>query len=138
VPDKDDMKFSYAELVAADQQLNMGMAIELLSGTIYARRENISLPAYIVKILRAERVRRQAEDSAASDQVLLDEVIDRASAAGVTIVEYLLSGAIFSKPDEHRRTSTWELSPNFLAKLLTRMEERSVIKRTFCPGSLEP
>jgi hypothetical protein len=112
---------SWDKLVEADRDRNAGMAIELLSAEGYANRENLTLERYIIKVLRAERDRRQAVDQIASDNALLDEVIDAATNDGSTIVEYLTSGAFL--PHIGPRT-TWEMSPDFLASLLTRVQER--------------
>lgn len=113
-------EFSYRDLTSADCARNAGMAMELFSAALYAGHDGLSVPAYIIKILRAERERRQDADRIARDKVLLDEVIDAARAASLPIVDYLLSGQFPGGPV----TSTWKLSPDFLARLITRMEER--------------
>jgi hypothetical protein len=110
----------WRELVAADRNLNIGMPLELLAAEGYACRDGITREDYIIKVLRAERARRQHEDAIAADIVLMDDVIDRARAAGVTIVDFLLSDDFLHLG----RGQTWDLSPDFLAKLLTRYQKR--------------
>jgi hypothetical protein len=106
-------------LVKADEMRNVGLPLELISASVYAEREGITREDYIIRVLRAERDRRQKEDAVTSSNALLDDVIDRAREAGVPVVEYLLSDAFPARAD-----STWEISPDFLARLLTRLEER--------------
>jgi hypothetical protein len=112
---------SWAALVQADRDRNAGMPIELLNAEVYANREGLTREEYVIKVLRAERDRRQAEDRIASDHVLLDEVIDSAHAEGIAIVEYVTSGAFLPRLGPRR---TWDINPDFLAQLLTRLQER--------------
>lgn len=112
---------TWEALVKADRERNVGMPMELLSAEGYAERDGITREMYIIRVLRAERERRQAEDAISSDKVLLDMVIDAAREDGVGVVEYVLSGKLIPKIG---RSRTWDISPDFLAKLLTRFEER--------------
>lgn len=112
---------TWGALVKADRERNVGMPMELISAEGYAERDGITREEYIIKVLRAERERRQAEDSISSDRVMLDMVIDAAHADGVTVVEYVLSGKLIPKIG---RSRTWDISPDFLAKLLDRYQER--------------
>jgi hypothetical protein len=121
----DDEKFTYEDLEAADRARNAGTSIELMSAFMYARHEGISTPEYIIKVLRAERDRKQDIDAVIRDRELADKVIDEAGEAGMTIVAYVMSGQLFGDPELHRMTRTWDISPDFLATLLTRMEERA-------------
>jgi len=123
--EEDAEAFTYEELVKADRMLNVGMSLELMSAYMYAKREGTSAPEYIIRILRAERDRRQEVDAVIRDRDMVDGIIDDARKAGVPIVEYIMSGAPFSSPGEHQVASPWKLNPDFLAKLLTLLEERA-------------
>jgi hypothetical protein len=111
----------WGELLAADWALNAGLPLELMSAEGYAHRDGVSREEYIIKVLRAERDKRQRDDAITGDQVMLDKIIDGARRAGVTVVDYIINGEFTSGT---QRCSTWNLSPDFLAKLLTRYEER--------------
>lgn len=120
---------NWAKLVAADVEKNVGMPFELMSAAIYAERHRMSREHYIIDVLRKERMRRQEEDRIASDRVLLDGIIDDSQAASMTIVDYVLSGKMFSgKFGTRGPGTTWELNSDFLAKLLTRYQERSTLQ----------
>lgn len=112
----------WAALFQADCDLNIGLPLELLSAEGYAERNGLTREAYIIRVLRAERERRQEEDGLARDRDMLDMVIDAARDEGVPIMEYVLSGKLLPRIG---RSRTWDLSPDFLAKLLTRYEERT-------------
>lgn len=112
---------TWEALVKADCEHNAGLPMELLSAEGYAERDGITRETYIIRILRAERKRRQVEDAIGSDRVMLDMVIDAAREDGVGVVEYVLSDKLIPKIG---RSRTWDISPDFLAKLLTRFEER--------------
>lgn len=119
----------WAKLVAADVENNVGMPMELISAAIYAERHQMSREQYIIDVLRQERVRRQEEDRVTGDRMMLDGIIDDAQAAGMTVVDYIISGKMFSgKFGTHGPVTTWEVSPDFLAKLLTRYQERSMLQ----------
>lgn len=111
---------SWAALVKADEARNAGIPIDLLSASGYAEREGISREDYIIRVLRAERDRRQQEDAIASDRILLDDVIDGARDAGLPVVEFILSDRFPA-----RANRTWDISPDFLAKIIGRLEERA-------------
>lgn len=107
-------------LVAADEQRNAGMSVDLMAAAGYAERQNQNTVQYIIDVLRAERERRQEEDRAASDRAMADMVIDGAHAAGMSIVDYVISGTfIHGEP-----RSIWDISPEFLGQLVSRCEER--------------
>lgn len=112
----------WAALVRADCARNAGLPLELLGASGYAGREGITREEYVIRVLRAERERRQAEDAIARDQGMLDMIIDAARKEGIPVVEYALSGRLVPAIG---RSRTWDLSPDFLAKLLTRYEERA-------------
>jgi hypothetical protein len=122
---KDDEKFTYEDLEKADRRMNAGLPMELLSVYGYAQREGISAPEYIIKVLRAERDRQQDIDAVIRDRDMADMFLDKAAEAGMTIVEYVMSGQFFSNPEQHRVKSAYKINPDFLATLLTRMEERA-------------
>lgn len=109
------------ELWDEDKKRNHGLALELMSAYGYAERLSITLPEYIIMVLRDERLRVQEIDHIAQEAALMDTVIDGARAAGMTIVDYIISGQFLS---EAWPTTTWQLSPDFLARLLTRYQER--------------
>lgn len=131
---------SWTELFQADCDRNAGMPIELISAEVYAQREGMTREAHIIRVLRADRERRQAEAQLVSDRVLLDGVIDSARAAEMTVVEYITSDQFLPKCTSRPRR-TWDISPDFLAQLLTRVEERqrtAIVTAPACAGSGQP
>src|SRR6185437_16024443 len=109
----------WPELVAADNERNAGMPMEMLSVEGYAGIDGISPEAYIIKVLRAERERRQDIDRMAADKDLLDLEILGAAAVGMPVVDWII---------QHVGDGKWrteDLSPVFLASLVRRLEERT-------------
>jgi hypothetical protein len=109
------------ELWNEDKKRNHGIALELMSASGYAERLSITLAEYVIMVLRDERLRVQEIDHIAQEAALMDTVIDGARAAGMTVADYITSGEFLP---EAGPTTTWKISPDFFARLLTRYQER--------------
>ena len=107
---------SWPELAEADKAANGGLGLELLSAEGYAERDGVSTEAYIVAVLRAERIRRQDQDALVSDRALLDELLGEARAAGMSVIDYTAQRYGNGRGPEG-------LSADFLRKLVRRLEE---------------
>lgn len=109
----------WPELVQADRDRNAGMPIDLISVEGYAKMDGITPEEYIIKVLRAERERRQIQERAGSDRQMADQVIDEAILTGQPVVEYVLT-RLALPPGRIQ-----DVRPEFLAKLIARLEERN-------------
>lgn len=114
----------WPELFAADVERNVGMPMELFSAEVYAEQDGQTPEEYIVRVLRAERERRQAQDRIVSDRAWLDELIDGADEAGIPVLEHVLAQLNGSKWTEGSSRRVEDLAPQFIRTLARRLQER--------------
>lgn len=115
----DMIREHWPELAAQDRYMNGGgTEIDLLAAFMYAQKDGISFERYIVDTLRAERIRRQEQDALVQNQVMLDDLIDRARAAGMGVLEF--AATEYGDHDGDVR----KLSRDFVEKIVRRLEER--------------
>ena len=118
------VELAWPELYRADCDRNAGMPMEMLSVEGYAGREGLTPEQYIIKVLRDERDRRQAVDEVARKDREIDEFIDLAAAAGVSVLDLAINRVNSHLPPELGILTTAALSRDFLLRLSRRLEER--------------
>ena len=115
----DFIREQWPELSQQDKWMNGGgFEMDLLSAWQYAERDGISFERYIMETLRAERIRRQEQDALVQNQVMNDDLIDRARAAGMGVLEF--AATEYGDHDGDTR----KLSRDFVEKIVRRLEER--------------
>lgn len=116
-------------LFQADLERNVGMPMELICVEAYARQAGVTPEEYIIQVLRAERERRQAQESILSDRRMLDEQLDGARAAGMGVLEHVACFLSDMKPERRLLTvpgtfRAEDISKHFMIQLIHRLEER--------------
>jgi hypothetical protein len=115
------------------------MPMELLSAEGYAAQAGVSPESYVIQVLRAERERRQALDEITRSQLMMDEQIDGAIAAGMGVLQYTACKLADVPPDRRLLAPLGDVRPGDLSKyymmqLIGRLQERLLAAETLTEG----